>query len=117
MSGHPEDARGRLQRTLLPLTALLVLGGLFYGLLIAEPVIGLADNDDFGARTDSFLEFDVLADGDYFALVFASGGAADDSLYHALGGRASELHCIGDAYQARDIEVAVVDGHRVGRAL
>jgi hypothetical protein len=50
-------------------------------------------------------------------VVFAAGGAADDGLYQALAGRIAELHCIGDAYQARDIEVAVVDGHRVGRAL
>jgi 2,4-dienoyl-CoA reductase-like NADH-dependent reductase (Old Yellow Enzyme family)/thioredoxin reductase len=51
------------------------------------------------------------------SVVFAAGGAADDGLYQALAGRIAELHCIGDAYQARDIEVAVVDGHRVGRAL
>jgi len=50
-------------------------------------------------------------------VVFASGGIADDTLYHALADEVSELHAIGDCYQARDIEVAVVDGHRVGRSI
>jgi len=50
-------------------------------------------------------------------VVFAAGGVADDALLCALEGRVPELHAIGDCYQARDIEVAVVDGHRVARVL
>ncbi|MEE9199018.1 MAG: FAD-dependent oxidoreductase, partial [Dehalococcoidia bacterium] len=46
-------------------------------------------------------------------VVFAAGGQAEDELYHQLKGKVSELHAIGDCYQPRDIEVAVVDGHRV----
>jgi NADPH-dependent 2,4-dienoyl-CoA reductase/sulfur reductase-like enzyme len=51
------------------------------------------------------------------SVVFASGGKADDALYRALRGRHPSVHPIGDCYQARDIEVAVVDGHRVSREL
>ncbi len=51
------------------------------------------------------------------SVVFASGGVADDTLWRALRGKVADLHQAGDCYQARDIEVAVVDGHRVGRAL
>ena len=50
-------------------------------------------------------------------VVFASGGVPDDSLGAALEGRVAELHVIGDSYQPRDIEMAVVDGHRAGRAI
>ena len=50
-------------------------------------------------------------------VVFASGGAPDDSLGDALAGRVPEVHVVGDCYQPRDIEVAVVDGHRAGRAI
>ena len=54
---------------------------------------------------------------DVETVVFASGGQAEDGLYHQLKGRVPELHAIGDCYQPRDIEMAVVDGHRVGVAL
>lgn len=50
-------------------------------------------------------------------VVLASGGIAEDDLYRKLRGKVDTLHAIGDCYQARDIEVAVVDGHRVGRML
>jgi hypothetical protein len=46
--------------------------------------------------------------------VFAAGGQADDRLYHQLEGRVSELRLIGDGFEPRDIEMAVVDGHRAG---
>ena len=50
-------------------------------------------------------------------VVLASGGVPDDALGAALAGRVPEIHVIGDCYQPRDIEVAVVDGHRAGRAI
>ena len=50
-------------------------------------------------------------------VVFASGGVPEDGLAAALDGRVAELHVIGDCYQPRDIEMAVVDGHRAGRAI
>ena len=50
-------------------------------------------------------------------VVFAAGGVADDSLYLELSQRLPDVHAIGDCYQPRDIEVAVVDGHRVARQI
>ena len=50
-------------------------------------------------------------------VVFASGGFADDALYHELRHRMNNVHVIGDCYQPRDIEIAVADGHRVARAI
>ena len=51
------------------------------------------------------------------SVVFGSGGQADDGLFHALRGSHKAVRTIGDCYQPRDIEVAIVDGHRVGRQL
>ena len=50
-------------------------------------------------------------------VVLAAGGQADDALYHALKGKGPEVHAIGDCFQPRDIELAVVDGHRVAREI
>jgi NADPH-dependent 2,4-dienoyl-CoA reductase/sulfur reductase-like enzyme len=47
-------------------------------------------------------------------VVFAAGGQADDRLYHQLEGRVAEVWLIGDGFEPRDIEMAVVDGHRAG---
>ena len=48
-------------------------------------------------------------------VVLAAGGQAEDSLYHELNERHSGVHAIGDCFQPRDIELAVIDGHRIGR--
>jgi NADPH-dependent 2,4-dienoyl-CoA reductase/sulfur reductase-like enzyme len=50
-------------------------------------------------------------------VVLASGGQADDALYRALDGKVADLQAIGDCYQPRDIELAVVDGHRAAREI
>ena len=50
-------------------------------------------------------------------VVLAAGGQADDTLYHELKNRHPEVHAIGDCYQPRDIELAVVNGHRVAREI
>ena len=50
-------------------------------------------------------------------VVFASGGVPGDARGAAFAERVAEVHAIGDCYQPRDIEVAVVDGHRAGRAI
>jgi 2,4-dienoyl-CoA reductase-like NADH-dependent reductase (Old Yellow Enzyme family)/thioredoxin reductase len=47
-------------------------------------------------------------------VVLAAGGQADDRLYHQLEGQVPELRLIGDGFEPRDIEMAVVDGHRAG---
>ena len=50
-------------------------------------------------------------------VVFASGGVPEDAIGAALAERVAEVHAIGDCYQPRDIEIAVVDGLRAGRAI
>ena len=50
-------------------------------------------------------------------VVFASGGRAETSLYQALMGRHPSVQEIGDGFQPRDIELAVVDGHRAARSI
>ena len=52
------------------------------------------------------------------ALVFAAIYAYREFSRGSFDGVAlGALHRVGDCYQARDIEVAVVDGHRVARTL
>ncbi len=51
------------------------------------------------------------------SIVFGSGGKADTGLYRELSALHGSVHAIGDCFQPRDIEVAVVDGHRVARSL
>ena len=50
-------------------------------------------------------------------VVLAAGGKADDRLYRELSGRHADVRPIGDCYQPRDIEMAIVHGHRVGREI
>ena len=50
-------------------------------------------------------------------VVLAAGGQADDTIYHALRDRHAEVHAMGDCFQPRDIELAVIDGHRVAREI
>jgi 2,4-dienoyl-CoA reductase-like NADH-dependent reductase (Old Yellow Enzyme family)/NADPH-dependent 2,4-dienoyl-CoA reductase/sulfur reductase-like enzyme len=50
-------------------------------------------------------------------VVVAAGGIADDSLYRQLAKRHPNVQAIGDCYQPRDIEIAIVQGHQVGREI
>ena len=50
-------------------------------------------------------------------VILAAGGEPDDALYQELKDQFPEVYAIGDCYQPRDIELAIVDGHRVGRGL
>lgn len=54
---------------------------------------------------------------DVDTVVFGSGGQAETSLYRALNERHPRVQAIGDCFQPRDIEVAVVDGHRAAREI
>ena len=54
---------------------------------------------------------------DVDTVVLAAGGKADDALYHEIKDEVAEVYAIGDCYQPRDIELAVVDGHRVAREI
>ena len=53
----------------------------------------------------------------YDTVVLAAGNAADDALYFALKGKVKEMYRIGDCVAPRLTDMAIADGHRVGRLL
>lgn len=53
----------------------------------------------------------------YDTVVLAAGNVADDSLYFALKEKVKELYRIGDCVAPRKTDMAIVEGHRVGRRL
>jgi mycofactocin system FadH/OYE family oxidoreductase 2 len=53
----------------------------------------------------------------YDTVVLASGNTAEDGLYFALKGKVKELYRIGDCVAPRKTDMAIVEGHRVGRLL
>jgi mycofactocin system FadH/OYE family oxidoreductase 2 len=55
--------------------------------------------------------------GPYDTLVLAMGQQVDDSLYHSLKGKVAELHRIGDCVAPRKLDMAIWEGHTVGRQL
>lgn len=59
---------------------------------------------------------DVVLEG-FDTLVVAYAGRADDRLYRALRGKVGELHLIGDAVAPRRADMAILEGHDVGRRL
>ena len=53
----------------------------------------------------------------YDTIVLAAGNKSGDELYFALKGKVKELHRIGDCVAPRKTDMAIVEGHRVGRLL
>jgi mycofactocin system FadH/OYE family oxidoreductase 2 len=53
----------------------------------------------------------------YDTVVLAAGNTAADSLYFALKGKVKEIYRIGDCVAPRLTDMAIADGHRVGRLL
>ena len=53
----------------------------------------------------------------YDTIVLAAGNVADDALYFALKGKVPELYRIGDCVAPRKTDMAIVEGHRVGRKI
>lgn len=53
----------------------------------------------------------------YDTIVLAAGNVADDALYFALKGKVKELYRIGDCVAPRKTDMAIVEGHRIGRKL
>ena len=53
----------------------------------------------------------------YDTIVLAAGNVSDDALYFALKGKVKELYRIGDCVAPRKTDMAIVEGHRVGRKL
>jgi pyruvate/2-oxoglutarate dehydrogenase complex dihydrolipoamide dehydrogenase (E3) component len=55
--------------------------------------------------------------GPFDALVLAMGQKADDALYMTLKGKVPELYRIGDSVAPRKVDMAIWEGHRVGREI
>ena len=53
----------------------------------------------------------------YDTIVLAAGNESCDQLYFALKGKVKELYRIGDCVAPRKTDMAIVEGHRVGRKL
>jgi mycofactocin system FadH/OYE family oxidoreductase 2 len=53
----------------------------------------------------------------YDTIVLAAGTVARDSLYFELKGRVRELYRVGDCVAPRKTDMAIVEGHRVGRLI
>lgn len=53
----------------------------------------------------------------YDTVVLAIGNRADDGLYFQLKGRVKELYRIGDCMAPRKTDMAIVEGHRIGRRI
>jgi hypothetical protein len=47
--------------------------------------------------------------------VLAAGNVANDSLYFELKGKVDELYRVGDCVAPRKTDMAIIEGHRVGR--
>ncbi len=55
--------------------------------------------------------------GPYDSLVLAMGQQVDDDLYFALKGKIAELYRIGDCVAPRKVDMAIWEGHKVGREI
>lgn len=51
------------------------------------------------------------------SVVFAAGGISEAALVEPLRARHGSVRVIGDSFQPRDIELSILDGHRVGREI
>jgi len=55
--------------------------------------------------------------GGFDSVVLAMGQKADDTLYFSLKGKVKELYRIGDAVAPRKVDMAIWEGHRIGREI
>jgi pyruvate/2-oxoglutarate dehydrogenase complex dihydrolipoamide dehydrogenase (E3) component len=53
----------------------------------------------------------------YDTVVLACGTVANDSLYHELKGKVDEIYRVGDCVAPRKTDMAIIEGHRIGRAI
>ncbi len=53
----------------------------------------------------------------YDTLVLAAGNIAEDSMYFELKGKVNEIYRVGDCVAPRKTDMAIIEGHRVGRLL
>jgi hypothetical protein len=62
--------------------------------------------------SNEMLDFDG-----YDTVVLAAGNVASDGLYHELKGKVDTLHRVGDCVAPRKADMAIIEGHRIGRAI
>ncbi|MBE0596993.1 MAG: mycofactocin system FadH/OYE family oxidoreductase 2 [Desulfuromonadales bacterium] len=55
--------------------------------------------------------------GPFDSLLLAMGQQVNDSLYKALKGKVKELYRIGDSVAPRKVDMAIWEGHRIGREI
>jgi mycofactocin system FadH/OYE family oxidoreductase 2 len=55
--------------------------------------------------------------GPYDSIVLAMGQQVDDDLYMSLKGKVSELYRIGDCVSPRRVDMAIWEGHKIGREI
>ncbi|WP_298273383.1 mycofactocin system FadH/OYE family oxidoreductase 2 [Geobacter sp.] len=55
--------------------------------------------------------------GPFDTVVLAMGQRVDDSLYFSLKGKVEELYRIGDCVAPRKVDMAIWEGHRIGREI
>ena len=53
----------------------------------------------------------------YDTVVLAAGNVAEDRLYFALKGKVKEIYRVGDCVAPRKTDMAIIEGHRVGRMI
>lgn len=53
----------------------------------------------------------------YDTVVLAAGNIANDRLYFELKGKVGEIYRVGDCVAPRKTDMAIIEGHRIGRAI
>lgn len=76
-----------------------------------------AINPDGSVVLENFLSHREWTTEPYDTVVVAAKGVANDSLWHELKGKVDELHCIGDAFAARGLYDAMLEGTRTARKI
>ena len=55
--------------------------------------------------------------GPFDSLVLAMGQKTEDALYMSLKGKVKELYRIGDSVAPRKVDMAIWEGHKIGREI
>jgi hypothetical protein len=55
--------------------------------------------------------------GPFDSIVLAMGQKADDELYMSLKGKVKELYRVGDSVAPRKVDMAIWEGHKIGREI
>ena len=66
----------------------------------------------FNVYSNAWMEW-----GPYDSVVLAMGQRVDDALYFSLKGKVKELYRIGDAVAPRKVDMAIWEGHKLGREI